>query len=327
LLQDPKFELRTDAYVARLDYDKHAKKVKGVVYIDRRTGEEITQPADLVILTAYPFNNVLLLRLAGIGQPYDPQSGKGVVGKNYCYQTVGGVTFFVDDEINPWIGTGTSAASIDEFQADNFDHGGLGFFGGGYICVSGSGGRPIQVRATPPGTPRWGTAWKAATTQWYNHNLTLTAHGCNYAHRANYLDLDPTYRDAIGRPLVRQTYNYRDNDYKMSAYITGKAAEIAKASGAKIVANPQPRTGNFGATNGQATHHTGGAIMGADPKSSVVNRYLQNWEASNLFVVGGSAYPQNAGHNPTGTVGALAYWSAHAITTQYLKSPGPLVHA
>ena len=56
-------------------------------------------------------------------------------------------------------------------------------------------------------------------------------------------------------------------------------------------------------------------------------RYLQNWHASNLFVVGGSAYPQNAGHNPTGTIGALAYWSANAITTKYLKSPGPLVHA
>ncbi len=327
LMQDQRFELRTGAYVSRLDYDKHAKKVKGVVYIDRRTGEEITQPADLVILSAYPFNNALLLLLAGIGQPYDPATGKGVVGRNYCYQTVGGVTMFVEDEINPWIGTGTSPAAIDDFQADNFDHSGLGFFGGGYICPGVSGGRPIQVRAVPPGTPRWGTAWKAATAQWYNHFFPLTTHCANYAHRNNYLDLDPTYRDAIGRPLVRQTYNYRDNDYKMSAYVTAKAAEIAKAAGAKIVGNPQPRTGNFGATNGQATHHTGGCVMGADPKTSVLNRYLQNWNASNLFVMGGAAFPQNAGHNPTGTIGALAYWSAHAITTQYLKSPGPLVHA
>jgi gluconate 2-dehydrogenase alpha chain len=326
LMQDSKFELRTDAHVARLDYDKHAKKVKGVVYIDRRTGEEITQPADLVILTAYPFNNTLLLRLADIGEAYDPHTGKGVVGKNFCYQSIGIVSFFVEDEVNPWIGTGTSAAAIDDFQSDNFDHGGLGFFGGGYICASGSGGRPIQVRATPPGTPRWGTAWKEATAKYYNHNLGLMAHGCNYPHRTNYLDLDPTYKDAIGRPLVRMTFNFKDNDYKMSAYITGKAAEIAKATGAKTVL-PLPRRGNFGGINGFASHHTGGAIMGADPKSSAVNRYLQNWQASNLFVVGGSAYPQATGHNPTCTIGALAYWSAHAITTQYLKSPGPLVHA
>jgi gluconate 2-dehydrogenase alpha chain len=44
-------------------------------------------------------------------------------------------------------------------------------------------------------------------------------------------------------------------------------------------------------------------------------------------VQGASAYPQNAGYNPTGTVGALAFWSAKAIRSQYLKNPGPLVHA
>ena len=67
--------------------------------------------------------------------------------------------------------------------------------------------------------------------------------------------------------------------------------------------------------------------LSADPKTSAVNRYLQSWEASNLFVMGGAAFPQNPGHNPTCTIGALAYWSAQAITSQYLKSPGPLVKA
>ena len=44
-------------------------------------------------------------------------------------------------------------------------------------------------------------------------------------------------------------------------------------------------------------------------------------------LMGGATFPQNPGHNPTGTIGALAYWSAAAITSQYLKSPGPLVRA
>ena len=163
LLQDKKFELRSQAYVSRLIYDQAAKKVRGVIYIDRRTGEEIEQPADLVVLCAYPFNNTLLLLTAGIGEPYDPVTAKGVVGKNYCQQTNSSVTLFVDDEINPFIGTGSSPAAIDDFQGDNFDHGGLGFLGGGFISPVVSGGRPIQVRAVPPGTPRWGSAWKEAT--------------------------------------------------------------------------------------------------------------------------------------------------------------------
>jgi gluconate 2-dehydrogenase alpha chain len=47
----------------------------------------------------------------------------------------------------------------------------------------------------------------------------------------------------------------------------------------------------------------------------------------NLFVMGASAFPQNAGYNPTGTVAALAYWSADAIRTKYLKNPGQLIDA
>jgi gluconate 2-dehydrogenase alpha chain len=124
---------------------------------------------------------------------------------------------FVEDEINPFIGTGATPAAIDDFQGDNFDHGGLGFFGGGFLAPTVSGGRPIQVRAVPPGTPRWGSAWKEATARWYNHTFPLYFHGSNYAHRTNYLDLDPTYKDAIGRPLVRMTYNFKDNDHKMAA--------------------------------------------------------------------------------------------------------------
>jgi gluconate 2-dehydrogenase alpha chain len=77
----------------------------------------------------------------------------------------------------------------------------------------------------------------------------------------------------------------------------------------------------------QSTHNTGGAIMGADPKTSAINRYLQNWDVSNVFVMGASAFPQNSAVNPTGTVCALAYFAAEAITTGYLKSSGPLVQA
>ncbi|CDI90531.1 gluconate dehydrogenase [Pseudomonas aeruginosa PA38182] len=77
----------------------------------------------------------------------------------------------------------------------------------------------------------------------------------------------------------------------------------------------------------QTTHLLGGAIMGSDPKTSVLNRYLQSWDVHNVFVMGASAFPQGTGYNPTGLVAALAYWSAKAIREQYLKNPGPLVQA
>jgi gluconate 2-dehydrogenase alpha chain len=64
--------------------------------------------------------------------------------------------------------------------------------------------------------------------------------------------------------------------------------------------------------------------MGTSPATSAVNRYLQSWDVANVFVVGANAFPQNAGYNPTGTLGALAYRTAEAITTGYVKRPGML---
>jgi gluconate 2-dehydrogenase alpha chain len=57
-----------------------------------------------------------------------------------------------------------------------------------------------------------------------------------------------------------------------------------------------------------------------------VNKYLQSWEYHNLFTVGANVFPHNASYNPTGPVGALAYWTAEAIK-RYVRSPGPLVSA
>ena len=66
--------------------------------------------------------------------------------------------------------------------------------------------------------------------------------------------------------------------------------------------------------------------MGTDPKTSVVNRYLQSWDASNLFVMGGAAFPQNPGYNPTGPLGGadlLVGASDHDRNTQVAGPAGP----
>ncbi|HEY6386048.1 MAG TPA: GMC oxidoreductase [Candidatus Acidoferrum sp.] len=61
------------------------------------------------------------------------------------------------------------------------------------------------------------------------------------------------------------------------------------------------------------------------PDRSVLNRYLQHWKVSKLFVLGASAFPKNASANPTPTILALTYRTADAIVNRYLKNPAPLV--
>lgn len=273
------------------------------------------------------FGNVQQLLYAGIGEPYDPATGKGVVGKNYAYQfEAGAAAFFENKELNPYWGSAGMGVCIDDFNGENFDHGSLGFFGGGYIACSTASAPPIAGRTVPHGTPEWGSEWKRATVKWYHHAARFNTQGSVYANRNNFMDLDPTYKDALGRPLIRLTYNAPDNEHKMSRFLLDKLEGVIKAMNpTSYDLHPRPRT--FSIVPYQSTHNTGGTMMGTDPKSSVVNRYLQSWDAENLFIQGASVFPQQHGYNPTGTLGALAYWSANAITTKYLKSPGPLVQA
>jgi gluconate 2-dehydrogenase alpha chain len=324
LLKDPKFKLRTHCQVQRINLDRSGKNATGVTYVDAQ-GREMEQPAKLVIVGLFALNNARMLLLSKIGQPYDPATGKGTVGKNYAYQTTSAVQVFYSPKvnINPFMRSGACGTLIADFVADNFDHSKLGFLGGAYIGEVMSHGRPIEFHPTPPGTPAWGSEWKKAVAQHYNHTAVVSTHGSSIAVRQNYLDLDPTYRDAWGQPLLRITFDFPENDVKMSAFVTDRATDIAKAMGGERVAGG-PRKRPYTTTQYQTTHNTGGAIMGNDPSTSAVNRYLQSWDVPNVFVIGASAFPQNASYNPTGTVGALAYWAAHNIVNQYLKRPGLL---
>jgi gluconate 2-dehydrogenase alpha chain len=321
LLKRSSFELRLHSHVLGIDFDKKGKQVRGVRYIDLLTGEEYEQPANVVVLASFTMSNTKYLLMSGIGRPYDPKTGTGVVGKNFCHQTMSGVNVhFKDRWLNPFLASGASQTCVDEFNADNFDHSGLGFFGGGYIYSNVTSGRPISHRLVPPGTPNWGSKWKQANAEWYAHSFNIYAHGSWYPHRENYLDLDPTYTDAYGQPLVRMTFDLRDNELRMSEYLTKKTEEIAKATGATIIGSPTPRKGPYDVRAYQTTHITGGTVMGADPETSVVSPHLQHWNAHNLFVVGASVYPFNSGYNPTGPLGALSLRLGDDLV-QYVERP------
>ena len=324
LARQPTFEMRPLCNVLRVNTDSTGKKATGVTYIDAR-GNEVEQPASIVVLGAYCFSNTRLLLLSGIGTPYDPRTGKGVVGRNYSYQQGGSVHVFFDDrEFNPFIGGGQLNTSIDELNGDVIDRGPLGFIGGAYVNTSARGAAPIKGKVVPPGTPRWGGEWKKAVAYNYRRNMAITSHGTCLSYRHNYLDLDPTYKDAYGLPLLRMTFDWNDNELRMMKYIDERCTEIGRALNGSRLGGKSKGT-HFGLVGYQSTHNVGGAVMGSDPSTSVVNKYLQSWDVSNLFVVGGSAFPQNPANGPTETIGMLACWAADAIKENYVRNPGALV--
>ncbi len=322
LLKKDNFSFRTRCNVTRVNTDGSGRHATGVTYVDI-DGNEFEQPAGMVVLCAFAQHNVHLLLLSKIGTPYDPQTGKGVVGRNYAYQITSSVDVFQKEILNPFMGAGALGQAVDNFNGENFDHGPLGFIGGGYIALWNTGGRPILQHQLPADAPKWGAGWKKAMHENYLTSTSIATHGSVMSYRNNYLDLDPTWRDDYGSPLLRLTFDFQPNEHSMSDYLTDQAAKIAQAiPGATH--HVKKRNGHYSIVPYQTTHNTGGAVMGNDPATSVVNRYLQSWDVPNLFVMGSSVFPQNAGYNPTGTVGALTFWAAEAMK-RYLKNPGPLV--
>jgi len=327
-LKLPGFELRTRTQVLRVELTPDRKRATGVTYVDA-LGEEVFQPAEMVCLCSFAINNVRLMLLSGIGTPYEAGSGTGVVGRNFTHQTTASVNLFFDERtlINPFMGAGACAVTMDDFNADHFDHGPLGFIGGGYIQVQVVGGAPINFRPTPKGAPTWGSGWKRSVARYWNHTMPIQITGASLAHRGGHLDLDPTYTDAWGQKLLRITFDFHDNDLKQSAFLTEKAEEIGKRMRGVELVEPNPRRGPYTSTGYQTTHLTGGAATGANPRESAVNRYGQSWDVPNVFVAGSALFPQNSAYNPTATLCAMAYLSLDAIKRDYLRSPGPLVRA
>jgi len=320
--------IRTGAWVRRISHDGESNgRVRGVTYVDA-SGEEVFQPAQLVFLASFILNNPRLLLLSGIGEPYDPNTGKGTVGRNFTHQVLAHnlVTVFLDKPLNRFMSNGAGGISIDDFDADNLDHTNLDFMGGFILRANNDTGLPISSFGVLPASikSRWGAEWKKAGIEHYDQTTTVAFIGEHLAYKGNYLDLDPTYKDANGDPVLRMTIDWRDNEREMVKFATAKALDVVHQMG---ITNFTPYQGlhRYEGTRYQSTQIRGGTIMGTTPETSVVNTYLQHWQFSNLFILGGSTMPHGASIGPTLTMLSQTLRTADAVVGRYLKHPGPLV--
>jgi gluconate 2-dehydrogenase alpha chain len=319
------FKLITSAMCHRVNTDSSGKAT-GVAYygVD---GSENTIEADIVILSTFIYDNTRLLLLSKSDRfPNGLANSSGQLGKHVMAHMMANVFVGFDNRhLNVYMGPSAQKRTIDDFNADNFDHKDAGFIRGAQISI-GTGnleGGPISFStiATPPGVPRWGGAYREFLAKYFARHAAMVAQTDNLPYPDQTIDLDPTVRDAWGLPAPRVTYDWRrPNERARVEFMQKKMEEIGRAMGASLVWRaPVSPAGAPGA------HHEGGTRMGSDPKTSVVNRYGQSWDVPNLFVIGSSTFPTMSGFNPTLTIQALAYLSADAIVNRYRKNPGALL--
>ena len=319
------FKLITGAMCYRVNTD-NSGRATGVSYYGPG-GTDNTIEAELVIVTTFIYDNARLLLLSKTDRfPNGLANSSGEVGKHIMAHMMANVFVAYDDRfVNNFMGPSAQKHTIDDFNADNFDHTGLGFIRGAQISIGTPNleGGPISATTItpPPGTPRWGAAYRDFFSQYYARHAAMVAQTENLPYPDQVIDLDPHVRDAWGLPAPRMTYDWRrPTELKRVEFMQAKMEEIGRAmNGVKVWRTPV-------APGLPGAHHEGGTRMGSDPKTSVVNRFGQTWDIPNLFVIGSSTFPSmGAGFNPTLTIQALAYMSADAIVNKYKKNPGALL--
>ncbi len=322
------FKLITGAMCYRVNSD-NSGKVTGVSYYGPDRSDN-TIEADLVIVAPFIYDNTRLMLLSKTEKfPNGLANSSGQLGKHIMAHMMAPVFVTFDDRyVNNFMGPSAQKHSIDDFNADNFDHKDLGFIRGAQISI---------------GTP---TLRRRPDQRRDNHR---SAAGC--AAMGSGLSRFPLQ-------ILRAAWRHGRADRKLalsgpddrsrSAHArclgpAGAAADLRLAAAQR--ARPRrlhsEKDGGDRAGDGRsarlerpgqpgwctpAAHHEGGTRMGSDPKDSVVNKYGQTWDHSNLFLIGSSTFPtMGTGFNPTLTIQALAYMTADAIVNRYRKNPGPLI--
>jgi gluconate 2-dehydrogenase alpha chain len=301
----------TRAHVTSIDTDAGGR-VTGVTYVTDR--EEFFQPAQVVLLAGYTYENTRLLLLSkSQAFPNGLSNNHGQVGRHFLsHAQGGGVTALFPWNINTWYGLPAQGVAVDDFADDNYDHGALDFIGGGNLWVY-SDRRPIAAASmgTFGRTPTWGTAWKAFVIENADRTSTAYIQKTTLPYEDNYLDLDPVVKDPLGFPVCRITADFKENERRVTAHTQERMIAWYKAAGAVATqANPL-------GSMGPSTHAYGGTRMGDNPDTNVVNRWGLSHEVPNLGILGASVMGTSGARNPTLTVQALAWRTAEYLARNW----------
>ena len=310
----------TGAHVTSIEVDGNGRGT-GVKYV--KGNEEFIQPASVVLIGGYTYENSRLLLLSkSKAYPNGLGNNHGQVGRHYFSHNQGGpVNALFPFDINVWYGTPAQGTAVDNWADDNFDHGPLDFIGGGMMWVY-TERRPMSAVNTAQifrqGTRSWGSEWKAFVKKNAGRVHGSYLQKTTLPYEDNYLDLDPIVKDPLGMPVIRITAEYKENEQKIGRFVAEKMRQWYMEAGAITVVGD----GNVGTAMGVSTHAYGGTRMGDNPETNVVDRWGFSHEAPNVGVLGASVMGSSGARNPTLTAQALAWRTADHLAKNWKTVAG-----
>jgi len=309
------FSLRTHCRVIRICTDENGR-ANGVEYI-APNGVAHIQRGRTVILSAYTFENIRLMFLSGDQKhPNGLGNNAGQLGKNFMTKMFAHVNgYFPEVFFNRHTGPAAQAVVLDDFLSSRFNSMRHGFIGGATLGAE-QQFLPIQIsrEALPPDVRRWGKPYKDHLREWQHYGV-VRIQPDTLSYTSNFLDLDKTHRDrsGLGLPVMRITYDMRENEHKLANWMETKAEEILRAMGAIKTWRGQRFTGVG------SCHDLGGGRMGEDPAKSVTSPELAVHDTPGLYLFSGATFPTCPGINPTLTLWAICYRAAERLAERWQR--------
>jgi len=295
--------LRPFSVVRHLTVDRSTKRVTGVHVIDARTRESIEYRARVVFLCASALESArVLLNSRTPDAPNGLANSSDQVGRNVMDHIKWGGA---DGEFDGWadkrvVGARPNGIYVPRFRNVSARHPdfvrGYGF----------QGGASRQAWPTRVSTPGIGRTLKQTLTDLGPWVMALNGFGEMLPNPQNRCTLHPTAVDAWGVPVLHIDCAWGPNELAIHKDMNVTAAEMLERAGAKNV-RPSTRISTPGNTN----HEMGTARMGRDPKTSVLNRWNQAWDAPNLFLTDGACMTSSSNQNPSLTYMALTARACH----------------
>jgi choline dehydrogenase-like flavoprotein len=299
----------TDAVVEGLDYNPATRRVTGVRYIETATKQRGKATARLVFLNAGAFNSVhLLLNSASVAMPHGLANSSGVLGTHIMdhANTLSAMALMPGFEGHTTFGNRPTGVIIPRYRnmdtMDGTGHTrGYSFQGGALQSTWTAGKREAGIGAAYKDTLRHPGMWK----------MVLVAFADCVPRATNRLTLDPVGKDSNGLPQLRIEFAFGAEENAALAQAKADSAEMLTAAGGHVIMGlDRPGAG------GTAIHEMGGARMGHDPKTSVLNKWSQAHDVPNLFVSDGAQMSSSACQNPSLTYMALTARACDAAVRQ-----------
>ncbi len=303
--------LRPFAIVTKIIYDKDTKKAKGVEILDAETNKTYEYFSKIVFLNASTLNSTwILLNSATEIWPDGLGSSSGELGHNLMDHHLGvnasGTVEGYEDKIvfgrRP---TGIYIPRFRNIYDDKRDYvRGFGYQGGANRqgwnreVAEYSIGSDFKETLTEPGTWSMGMGGFGEILPYHENKVTL----------------DKIKKDKWGLNVLAIDCELKENENKMRQDMLNDGIEILEAAGVK---NVKGKIGD--GTPGRGIHEMGTARMGRDPKTSVLNKNNQVWDASNVFVTDGACMTSASCVNPSLTYMALTARAADFAVSELKK--------